>query len=57
MISKLLKKIEKGTADKRCMTCKHWKPVTENTGKCMLSKTKMFTLPNYVCQRWEKWNE
>ena len=50
-----LSKLNKGSPEKRCMTCLYWYPVTEDTGRCTLSKSKMFTLPNYVCKRWKYW--
>jgi len=52
-------------SDKRCMTCKHWKPIAkaiggsvpEMHGKCHKSRKPIFKLPNYVCKDWEFWRE
>jgi len=51
-LSRLLKKIEKGTPERRCMTCKWWKGETEFSGKCMKSKNPIYKHPNYVCKDW-----
>jgi hypothetical protein len=56
----ILKKLEKGDPERRCMTCKHWKPVSEDSGKCMNARNPLYKLPNYVCHNWEKnenWRE
>jgi len=55
VVDKLLKKLEKGTPERRCMTCKHWHPVDEARGKCLNARDPIFKLPNYVCQSWKKW--
>jgi len=57
MIERILKKVEKGTPRRRCMTCRFWVPETEVTGKCVKSKNPIYKLPNYICKNWEPLNE
>jgi len=40
---------------RRCMTCKYWEPETEWTGKCTKTKSPIYKLPNYCCDKWEFW--
>jgi len=51
----VLKRLEKGDKKRRCLTCKYWYPKTEYTGVCLLSKSPIYKLPNYVCDKWEFW--
>jgi hypothetical protein len=56
MLDRLLRKLEKGDKRRRCMTCKYWSPVTEDSGRCMKTKKNpIFKLANYVCSGWEFW--